>query len=163
SLELAITDRHPLPVPPRTWPGVGHHLRQAPDPDADVPLVVRVQPRQLRASAPRQPGAVRVRPGAGSGNRAAATAASAASVFPASAVSTGSRPHLKLAFVVQRYGADIAGGSEAHCRQLAHHLADHHDITVLTTCARDYVSWANVFPSGESLDGRIRVVRFPVA
>ena len=70
---------------------------------------------------------------------------------------------MKLAFVVQRYGADIAGGSEAHCRQLAHHLADHHDITVLTTCARDYVSWANVFPSGESLDGRIRVVRFPVA
>ena len=70
---------------------------------------------------------------------------------------------MKLAFVVQRYGADIAGGSEAHCRQLAHHLAGRHDITVLTTCARDYVSWANVFPSGESLDGSIRVLRFPVA
>lgn len=70
---------------------------------------------------------------------------------------------MRLAFVVQRYGADVAGGSEAHCRQLAHHLADHHDITVLTTCARDYVSWANVLPAGESLDGRIRVIRFPVA
>jgi len=33
---------------------------------------------------------------------------------------------------------------------------------VLTTCARDYVSWANVFPSGESHDGTIRVLRFPV-
>jgi len=68
---------------------------------------------------------------------------------------------LKLGFVVQRYGAEIAGGSEAHCRQLAQHLAGH-DITVLTTCARDYVSWANVFPSGESHDGTIRVLRFPV-
>ena len=68
---------------------------------------------------------------------------------------------MKLAFVVQRYGAEIAGGSEAHCRQLAQHLAGH-DITVLTTCARDYVSWANVFPSGESHDGTIRVLRFPV-
>jgi len=70
---------------------------------------------------------------------------------------------LKLAFVVQRYGADIAGGSEAHCRQLAQHLSAHHDITVLTTCARDYVSWENVLPEGESFDGRVRVIRFRVA
>jgi glycosyltransferase involved in cell wall biosynthesis len=70
---------------------------------------------------------------------------------------------LKLAFVVQRYGADIAGGSEAHCRQLARHLAVRHDISVLTTCARDYVSWQNVFPAGESFDGAVRVIRFEVA
>ena len=37
---------------------------------------------------------------------------------------------LKLAFVVQRYGADIAGGSEAHCRELAERLSARHDITV---------------------------------
>jgi len=70
---------------------------------------------------------------------------------------------LKLGFVVQRYGADIAGGSEAHCRQLAQHLSAHHDITVLTTCARDYVSWENALPEGESFDGRVRVLRFRVA
>ena len=46
---------------------------------------------------------------------------------------------MKLAFVVQRYGADIAGGSELHCRDLAQRLAPQHDITVLTSCARDYV------------------------
>ena len=31
---------------------------------------------------------------------------------------------MKLAFVVQRYGADIAGGSEAHCRDLALRLSE---------------------------------------
>jgi glycosyltransferase involved in cell wall biosynthesis len=70
---------------------------------------------------------------------------------------------LTLAFVVQRYGADIAGGSEAHCRELAQRLSATHDITLLTTCARDYVSWANELPAGESRDGRVRVLRFPVA
>jgi glycosyltransferase involved in cell wall biosynthesis len=70
---------------------------------------------------------------------------------------------LKLGFVVQRYGADIAGGSEAHCRELALRLAPRHDITVLTSCARDYVSWENVMPAGETRDGAVRVIRFPVS
>ena len=78
---------------------------------------------------------------------------------------------MKLAFVVQRYGSDIAGGSEAHCREIALRLsgsagaarAERHDITVLTTCARDYVTWQNSYPAGESRDGRVRVIRFPVA
>ncbi len=69
---------------------------------------------------------------------------------------------MKLAFVVQRYGADIAGGSEAHCRELARRLATQHDITVLTTCARDYVTWDNAVPPGESREDGVRVVRFPV-
>jgi len=70
---------------------------------------------------------------------------------------------VKLAFVVQRYGADIAGGSELHCRDLAQRLAPSHDITVLTSCARDYVSWNNEYPAGESIDGAVRVIRFAVA
>jgi glycosyltransferase involved in cell wall biosynthesis len=69
---------------------------------------------------------------------------------------------VKLAFVVQRYGADIAGGSEAHCRHLAERLSAHHEITVLTTCARDYVTWANALPAGEQRDGNVRVLRFSV-
>lgn len=70
---------------------------------------------------------------------------------------------MKLAFVVQRYGADIAGGSELHCRELGQRLAPKHDITVLTSCARDYVSWSNEYPAGESTDGRVRVMRFAVS
>jgi len=70
---------------------------------------------------------------------------------------------VKLAFVVQRYGADIAGGSEAHCRQLAERLSSRHDVTVLTTCARDYVTWANTYPAGGTVENGVRLIRFPVA
>jgi glycosyltransferase involved in cell wall biosynthesis len=69
---------------------------------------------------------------------------------------------VKLACVVQRYGADIAGGSEAHCRAVAERLAGRHDVTVLTSCARDYVTWANAYAPGDSLDSGVRVRRYPV-
>jgi len=69
---------------------------------------------------------------------------------------------VKLALVVQRYGPEIAGGSELHCREIAHRLAERHDITILTSCASDYVSWRNTFPAGESRDGRVTVMRFAV-
>lgn len=69
---------------------------------------------------------------------------------------------MNLAFVVQRYGADIAGGSEAHCRALAQRLSPRHTITVLTSCATDYVTWRNALPPGDSEDGAVRVRRFPV-
>lgn len=70
---------------------------------------------------------------------------------------------MKLACVVQRYGPDITGGSEAHCRQLAERLAVHHDVDVLTTCAADYVHWRNTLTPGWSSVGSVRVHRFPVA
>jgi glycosyltransferase involved in cell wall biosynthesis len=70
---------------------------------------------------------------------------------------------MKLAFVVQRYGAEIAGGSEGHCRELAERLSGAHDITVLTTCASDYVTWENAFPPGRTVEHGVPVLRFPVA
>ena len=70
---------------------------------------------------------------------------------------------MKLACVVHRFGAAIAGGSEGHCRAVARRLAANHDVTVLTTCAADHVSWRNEFAAGESLDDGVRVRRFPVA
>lgn len=36
----------------------------------------------------------------------------------------------KIAFVVVRYGADINGGAEYHCRMLAERLVDDYDDTV---------------------------------
>lgn len=70
---------------------------------------------------------------------------------------------MKLACVVHRFGADIAGGSEAHCRHIAEQLAASHDVTVLTTCARDHITWRNELPAGASTLGPLSVLRFPVA
>ena len=69
---------------------------------------------------------------------------------------------MKLACVVHRFGAGIAGGSEGHCRLVAQHLAAAHDVTVITTCATDHITWRNQYPPGESRDGGVRVLRFPV-
>ena len=69
---------------------------------------------------------------------------------------------MKLACVVQRYGATITGGSESHCRELAERLASRHDVHVLTSCATDYVHWHNTLSPGWSTEGRVRVRRFPV-
>jgi glycosyltransferase involved in cell wall biosynthesis len=74
---------------------------------------------------------------------------------------TGARP--EVAFVVQRYGEGIAGGSESLARAVAERLAGDHRITVLTTCARDYVTWRNELPAGRTRLGGVDVVRFPVA
>lgn len=69
---------------------------------------------------------------------------------------------MKLAVVVQRYGADINGGAELHARYVAEHLGRHADVDVVTTCATDYVTWRNELPPGrEVIHGRT-VHRFPV-
>jgi glycosyltransferase involved in cell wall biosynthesis len=69
---------------------------------------------------------------------------------------------LRLAFVVQRYGLEIAGGAEYHCRLVAEQLARHARVEVLTTCAADYITWANHYREGvETLNG-IPVRRFRV-
>lgn len=70
---------------------------------------------------------------------------------------------MKLAVVVQRYGADISGGAELHARYIAEHLARHAQVEVLTTCARDYISWRNELPPGEEIVNGLRVRRFPVS
>jgi glycosyltransferase involved in cell wall biosynthesis len=69
---------------------------------------------------------------------------------------------VKLAVVVQRYGADINGGAELHARYIAEHLSRHADVEVLTTCARDYVTWRNELPPGVERVGRVPIRRFPV-
>ena len=70
---------------------------------------------------------------------------------------------MKLACVVHRFGADIAGGSEGHCRLIAEHLAARHDVTILTTCAKDHITWANHYAAGTTTVNGLTVIRFPVA
>ncbi len=68
---------------------------------------------------------------------------------------------MKVAIVVQRYGADINGGAEQHARYIAEYLAKHIQVEVLTTCAhRDYISWKNELPEGKEMVHGIPVHRF---
>ncbi len=69
---------------------------------------------------------------------------------------------LKLGFVVQRYGLEIAGGAEYHCRLIAELLSGHAKVDVFTTCALDYVEWKNHYPEGETVLNGVRVRRFAV-
>src|SRR6185436_15819581 len=68
----------------------------------------------------------------------------------------------KLGVVVQRYGAEINGGAELHARYIAERLARHADVEVVTTCARDYVSWRNEWRPGPETVNGVAVRRFPV-
>jgi glycosyltransferase involved in cell wall biosynthesis len=68
---------------------------------------------------------------------------------------------VRLAFVVQRYGEEVAGGAEALCRATARVLAERGDeVTVYTTTARDYLHWAPFYREGAERDGRVLVRRF---
>lgn len=70
---------------------------------------------------------------------------------------------MKLAFVVQRYGLEISGGAELHCRYIAEKLHRSHEVEVLTTCASDYITWKNHYPKGVSFVNGILVRRFNVS
>jgi len=69
---------------------------------------------------------------------------------------------MKLAFIIQRYGREIAGGAETLARQIAERLGRRDQIDVLTTTARDYLTWRNEYPEGEERLRGVRVMRFPV-
>ena len=67
---------------------------------------------------------------------------------------------MKIAFVIQRYGTEILGGSEYHCRLIAERLAQRHQVEVLTTCARDYITWQNEYPEASDRIRGVTVRRF---
>ena len=70
---------------------------------------------------------------------------------------------MRLLYVVQRYGDEVGGGAEIHCRRFATRMAARgHRVDVVTSCAVSHTDWANVYPAGESdIDG-VRVHRLPV-
>jgi glycosyltransferase involved in cell wall biosynthesis len=69
----------------------------------------------------------------------------------------------RVAFVVQRWGVEVNGGAELHCRLVAERMAQRMPTEVLTTCAVDYGTWANHYPAGEEWRGKLCIRRFPVS
>ena len=71
---------------------------------------------------------------------------------------------MRILYVIQRYGEDVAGGAEQYCREIAERMAARgHDIDVLTTCASSYTDWQNTFPAGTVEINGVTVHRLPVA
>ncbi len=68
----------------------------------------------------------------------------------------------RIAFVVQRYGLEVNGGAELHCRQLAEHMNKMYDTEIITTKAIDYVTWRDEYLLDEEIINNILVRRFSV-
>ncbi len=66
----------------------------------------------------------------------------------------------RVAVVVQRYGEELVGGAESHARQVALRLAADFEVTVLSTCAKDHLTWENEYPEGTVRDGPLTVKRY---
>ncbi len=69
---------------------------------------------------------------------------------------------MKIAFIVQRYGQEVVGGSETLARQYAALLNEVATVEVLTTCALDHVTWRNRFAPGATREDGVIVRRFLV-
>jgi len=70
---------------------------------------------------------------------------------------------LKIAFVPPRFEPDSAGGAEVLTRRLAQKVQQcGHEVTILTTCARDHFTWENHYPSGSQELSGLAVRRFRV-
>jgi glycosyltransferase involved in cell wall biosynthesis len=72
-------------------------------------------------------------------------------------------PRLRLAFVVQRYGLEVNGGAELHCRWHAEALRVRgHAVEVFATRAVDHIEWRNGYPEGTAHVNGVPVHRFRV-
>ena len=66
----------------------------------------------------------------------------------------------KIAFIIIRYGAEVNGGAEVHCRMLAERMRPYYDVEVLTTTTKIFRDPENDYPEGVSTVNGVTVRRF---
>jgi glycosyltransferase involved in cell wall biosynthesis len=67
----------------------------------------------------------------------------------------------KIGIVVQRYGKEVVGGSESLARDVAERLnSNGFDVRVFSTCAKDYISWANYYKQGSTILNGVIINRY---
>jgi len=69
----------------------------------------------------------------------------------------------KVAFIVQRCGVEVNGGSELLCLKLAQRMAQFWAIEILTTCALDYTTWEDYYTPGLTEISGVTARRFSVS
>ncbi|MBI2862514.1 MAG: glycosyltransferase family 4 protein, partial [Chloroflexi bacterium] len=69
---------------------------------------------------------------------------------------------MRVVFVVQRYGLEVCGGAELHCRWVTERLTEHFEVHVVTTCALNYLPWDNYYPEGDDVLNGVQIHRFRV-
>ncbi len=67
----------------------------------------------------------------------------------------------RLALVIHRYGLEVNGGAEYHCRMIAEHMVEKYSVDVLASRSRGIFPWDNVYDVETNFDS-IRVLRFEV-
>ena len=68
----------------------------------------------------------------------------------------------RIAFVVDRYAATTFGGAPLYAHGLARRLGARFDTEILTTTARDYMTWDNAFEAGVERSDGVAIRRFPI-
>lgn len=66
----------------------------------------------------------------------------------------------KIAFIIVRYGAEVNGGAEVHCRMLAERLLPYYQVEVLTTTVRVFNSPSQDYPEGTETENGVLIRRF---
>lgn len=67
----------------------------------------------------------------------------------------------RIAIVVQRAGKDVIGGSEGYALAMAKALCSTFKVDILSTCAKDHVTWRNHYEEGvEKVQEDLNIIRF---
>lgn len=66
----------------------------------------------------------------------------------------------RIAFVIARYGREVNGGAEVHCRMLAERLCPYYEVEVLTTTIRNFGEPDKDYPEGVTTENGVTVRRF---